>query len=359
MINNMMKSIFLLTILVLGFSGNVGMFEKSNNHTSSVSHVMSIISVPLAFAESDGEKDSGSSDKSSGQDNSNNTAGNESPSSSEHQSENNGLQFNESNQTQTMHGGENKDQKELDQESENKTTTEHQQESENKTTTEHQQESENKTTTEHQQESENKTTTEHQQELDQESEIKNENNNINATHKMTEQDLSNIEGAKANETIAAEINVGIGNVEHKSIDNNVMVQTANVTNNSVAITVNASSGTGPKVILINLNSTTIDVSSINSMHVLYDGHPITPAANIDEIMHSTSSDPPRYAILITQSGAQILISIPHFSTHTITLTNMSQVIPAVPEFPLSVIVVFALMITAAIAIARKRLNLFS
>lgn len=43
------------------------------------------------------------------------------------------------------------------------------------------------------------------------------------------------------------------------------------------------------------------------MHVLYDGYPITPAANIDELMHTTSSDPPRYAILITQSGAQILI----------------------------------------------------
>ncbi|MHB8601026.1 MAG: hypothetical protein ACYC6W_05315 [Nitrosotalea sp.] len=322
MIDNKMRSILLMSILVLGFSGNVGMFEKSNNHTSSVSHVMSIISVPLAFAESDGEKDSGSSDKSSEQDNSNNTTGNESPSSSEHRSENNGLQFNESNQTQTMHEGENKDKKELNQESENKTTTEHQQESENKTTTEH------------------------QQELDQESKIENENNNINATHKMTEQDLSNIEGAKANETIAAEINVGIGNVEHKSIDNNVMVQTANVTNDSVAITVNASSGTGPKVILFNLNSTTIDVSSINSMHVLYDGHPITPAANIDEILHATSSDPPRYAILITQSGAQILISIPHFSTHTITLTNMSQVIPAVPEFPFAVPVMLIGIVSA-------------
>ncbi|MGI0006438.1 MAG: hypothetical protein ACREAR_00370, partial [Nitrosotalea sp.] len=176
------------------------------------------------------------------------------------------------------------------------------------------------------------------------------------THKMTEQDISNIESAKTNETIAAEINVGIGDVEHKSIDNNVMVQTANVTNDSVAITVNASSGTGPKVILFNLNSTTIDVSSINSMHVLYDGHPITPAANIDEIMHATSSDPPRYAILITQSGAQILISIPHFSTHTITLANMSKVIPTVPEFSTMAGLVIAVSTIGVIGLTRSRLH---
>ncbi|MHB8545565.1 MAG: PEFG-CTERM sorting domain-containing protein [Nitrosotalea sp.] len=347
MVNYKIKSILLISILVLGFSGNGDIFEKSDKSISNIFHAKSIIPIQLAFAESDGEKDSGSSDKSSEQDNSNNIAGNESPSGNEHQSENNGLQFNESNQTQTMHA------------EENKTTSEHQQESENKTTSEHQQESENKTTSEHQQESENKTTSEHQQELDHASEIENENNNINATHKVTEQDLSSIEGAKTNETIAAEVNVGIGNVDHKSIDSNVTVKTENFTNDSVAITVNASSGTGPKVILINLNSTTIDVANVKYLHVMYDGHLITPAANVDEILHATSSDQPHYAILITQSGAQILVSIPHFSTHTITLSSISKVMPTVPEFPLSVIVVFALMTTATIVITRKRLNLFS
>ena len=323
MVNYEIKSILLISILVLGFSGNGDIFEKSDKSISNIFHAKSIIPIQLAFAESDGEKDSGSSDKSSEQDNSNNIAGNKSPSGNEHQSENNGLQFNESNQTQTMH-------------------TE-----------------ENKTTSEHQQESENKTTSEHQQELDHASEIENENNNINATHKVTEQDLSSIEGAKTNETIAAEVNVGIGNVDHKSIDSNVTVKTENFTNDSVAITVNASSGTGPKVILINLNSTTIDVANVKYLHVMYDGHLITPAANVDEILHATSSDQPHYAILITQSGAQILVSIPHFSTHTITLSSISKVMPTVPEFPLSVIVIFALMTTATIAITRKRLNLFS
>lgn len=289
-----------MSILVLGFSGNVDIFEQSVRYVSNIFYTPYVISTPLAFAESDDGKDNTLSDKSSEQDNSNNNDGNESQSSSEHQSENNGLQLNDEN---------------------GMTQSEHEQES-------------NRTQSEHEQESE--------------SEIENENNNINATHKMTEQDLSDIEGAKANETIAAEIDVGIGHVEHKSIDNNVIVQTENITNDSVSITVNASSGTGPKVILINLNSTTIDVSSINSMHVLYDGHPITPAANIDEIMHTTSSDPPRYAILITQSGAQILISIPHFSSHTITLDSISKVIPAIPEFP---IVMLIMLIAIASTVA--------
>ncbi|MDH2906567.1 MAG: hypothetical protein PXX83_00525 [Candidatus Nitrosotalea sp.] len=338
MINYKIKSILLISILVLGFSGNVGIFEKSNKPISNIFHDESIMPIQLAFAESDGEKDSGSSDKSSEQDNSNNIPGNESPSGSEHQQENG----NNTGEHQQENGN---------------NTGEHQQENGNNTG-EHQQENGNNTG-EHQQESENKTASEHQQELDQKSEIESENNNINATHKVTEQDLSSIESAKTNETIAAEVNVGIGNVDHKSIDSNVTVKTENFTNDSVAITVNASSGTGPKVILINLNSTTIDVANVKYLHVMYDGQLITPAANVDEILHTTSSDQPHYAILITQSGAQILVSIPHFSTHTITLDSLSKVIPTVPEFPLSVIAVFALMITATIAIARKRLNLFT
>ncbi|MDE1812863.1 MAG: hypothetical protein KGH85_08395, partial [Thaumarchaeota archaeon] len=65
MINYKIKSILLISILVLGFSGNVDIFEKSDKSISNIFHNESIMPIQLAFAESDGEKDSGSSDKSS------------------------------------------------------------------------------------------------------------------------------------------------------------------------------------------------------------------------------------------------------------------------------------------------------
>jgi predicted secreted protein with PEFG-CTERM motif len=90
--------------------------------------------------------------------------------------------------------------------------------------------------------------------------------------------------------------------------------------------------------MFNLAATTINVANLKDLGVMYDGAPILPASNIDSILHAKSTDSPSFAIVVTQSGAQILILIPHFSTHTITITNMSKVIPAVPEFPISLVV---------------------
>ena len=96
--------------------------------------------------------------------------------------------------------------------------------------------------------------------------------------------------------------------------------------------VSATSQTGPKVIVFNLNATTINVSNLKDLGVMYDGKLISPAPNMDAILHAKSTDNPSFAIVVTQSGVQVLVLVPHFSTHTITLTNMSKVIPAVPEF---------------------------
>ena len=236
----------------------------------------------------------------------------------------------------------------------NHTSSDNQNESDNKTMSEIR--DENKTMSE--QHGENKTMSEihgenktmamseggmgqqHESE-DSSQELEHQKNNERVAHHVTEQETSHIEDAKTNQTIAAEIEIGNGNVDHKSIDNNIVVNTENSSSNSVNITVSATNQTGPKDILVNLNSTTIDVSSIKYLHVLYDGKVITPAENVDQVLHGTSSDDPHYAILITQNGAQVLISIPHFSTHTITLDSLSKVIPAIPEFPFAV---FALII---------------
>ena len=184
-------------------------------------------------------------------------------------------------------------------------------------------------------------------------EIENENNNLNATYHPTEHDLSDIAEAKTNQTIAVQVDIGAGNVNEKSIDSNVVLKVENTTNDAVNMTVSASSQSGPKVILINLNSTTIDVGNVKYLHIMYDGQPIAPAASVADVLHPSSSGQPHFAILVTQSGAQILISIPHFSTHTITITSLSKVIPSVPEFgPLTGIVLILAIINVVI-ISRK------
>lgn len=154
----------------------------------------------------------------------------------------------------------------------------------------------------------------------------------------TQQDIQNISQAKINQTIAAEVNVGT-NQSTTTIDNNVSVQTTSNTPNSLNVNVSAPSQTGPKVIVFNLNATTVNLQNLNNLGVMYDGKLIQPAPNMGAILHAKSTDNPSFAIVVTQSGIQVLVLVPHFSTHSITIMNMSQVITSpVPEFPFAAIV---------------------
>ncbi|MDE1727762.1 hypothetical protein [Candidatus Nitrosotalea okcheonensis] len=351
-------SLILVAILFLGFHGTSSVFQVPQKQVTTILDPVKTGLFGVVFAD---EGDSSDNQKTS-------TEG-------EHSSQNRS-QFQESNQTTNTQNNE----------SESNHQSEHQLESNvksnplytgpddkkynqtegsvqsnpenNQTESEHQIENQainkNQNQTEHETENANKTEAEHQAETENsDKEIKNENNNLNATRHATEHDLSDIAEAKTNQTIAAQADIGTGNVTAKSIDNNVVLKVENSTTDAVNMTVSASSQSGPKVILINLNSTTIDVGNVKYLHIMYDGQPIEPAASVADVLHPTSSGPPRFAILVTQSGAQILISIPHFSTHTITITSLSKVIPSVPEFGPLTGIVSILAVISVVIISRK------
>jgi len=83
--------------------------------------------------------------------------------------------------------------------------------------------------------------------------------------------------------------------------------------------------------------------------------PISPALDVNAMLHAKSTADPSFAIIVTQSGAQILVLVPHFSTHTITITNLSQVIPAVPEFPFAMLVL-VISFTSSLVFYRLKQN---
>ncbi|MGA9228889.1 MAG: hypothetical protein WBV92_01950, partial [Nitrosotalea sp.] len=177
---------------------------------------------------------------------------------------------------------------------------------------------------------------------------------LSTTTLATPQEIQDISQAKANQTIAAEVNVGTNQSTTTSIDNNVTVQTTNTTPNSLNVNVTAPSHTGPKVISFNLNATTINVANLKDLGVMYDGQLIQPAANMDAILHAKSTDNPSFAIVVTQSGVQVLVLVPHFSTHSITIMNMSKIMsPTVPEFGPIVGVVIIISVIGSIVISRR------
>ncbi|GEM_PF-2785173 len=341
------SSLVLLAFLISSFHGASSVFEVPGKYAVTDLDAGKTGLFGVAFADEGDSSDNQNSD-------------NQKTSTEGEHSSQGSLQFQESNQTTNIQNpSESENNHQSEHQAENQVTHEdqNQSESENNHQSEHQAENqvthEDQNQTEHETENANKTEAEHQAEQRSAGEIENENNNLNATHSATEQDVSDIAEAKTNQTIAAQVDIGAGNVAEKSIDSNVVVKVQNTTNDAINMTVSASSQSGPKVILINLNSTTIDVGNIKYLHIMYDGQPIAPAASVAQVLHPASSDQPHFAILVTQSGAQILISIPHFSTHTITITSLSKVIPSVPEFGPVAGIVLILSIISVVMVSRK------
>jgi hypothetical protein len=170
----------------------------------------------------------------------------------------------------------------------------------------------------------------------------------------TPQEETMISNAETSQTIAAEINLVNQTLQTKSIDSNVSVQTNNISSDSINISVSATNETGSKVILINLGNTTINIGNLGYLGVMYDSKPIAPAADVNSLFNANSASDPEYAIIITQSGAQILVLVPHFSTHTITITNISKVIPALPEFPFALPILSISIFSVIIFFSRTR-----
>ncbi len=174
-------------------------------------------------------------------------------------------------------------------------------------------------------------------------------NDIGTIHNAVPYDISTIHSS-----VAAEVNIANQEVSTTSIDDGVAINATNTSPDSVAINVSAANETGPKVILINLSNTTINVGNLEYLGIEYDGKPIAPAANVDAILHAKSTDDPNFAIIVTQTGAQVLVLVPHFSTHTITLSNLDKITSATPapEFPWAVLVLI-LAIVPIIIFSRR------
>ena len=135
------------------------------------------------------------------------------------------------------------------------------------------------------------------------------------------------------QAIAAKINITGQAIEIQTIDKSVYVHADSKTDNSLSISISASSQTGPRVFLINFQNNVMNVTNLRYLAVTYDGLTIQQASDVDSILHAKTSDDPSYFVLVNQDGAQVMVLIPYFSTHAITVTNLSKIISPIPEFP--------------------------
>lgn len=145
-----------------------------------------------------------------------------------------------------------------------------------------------------------------------------QNDKVNTVTKSS-QDDSEIRAAMSDKTIPAVISVVNSDVSMNQLDSRFSVSASKLSADGLMISISAQNVTGSRVLLINLTGSQWSASSLQSLKVTFDGAPISQAASLSQIFNSTTTDPARYIIMLTSSGLQLLMSIPHFSLHTIQL----------------------------------------
>lgn len=163
--------------------------------------------------------------------------------------------------------------------------------------------------------------------------------------------------AMSDKTIPAVISVFNSGVTLNQLDPKFSVAASHLAGNGLLISISAQNVTGSRVLLVNLTGSQWSISSLQSLKIVFDGAKISQAASLTQVLNSTSADPPSYIIMLTSSGLQLLVSIPHFSLHTI------QIIPtAVPAAKSSsvnemllagTLVLFAALTVAAYSLRRR------
>jgi hypothetical protein len=108
-----------------------------------------------------------------------------------------------------------------------------------------------------------------------------------------------------------------------SYRDDVQIATA-ATQGRVDVTV-ASSASAGKTILVSLDRATIHGLATGDADILFDGQPIKEASSFADVLDPTDDHgQAEYFVLAGEAGTQVLVSIPHFSVHTVTLKERAS-----------------------------------
>jgi hypothetical protein len=172
---------------------------------------------------------------------------------------------------------------------------------------------------------------------------------------ISEENENKIQNAIANGKVGARVFAQKKNQTHDETYSD-METTTDVKEGKVEIIVNSTEKTG-KTIVVDIDFETMNVTDPSDVVVMFDGEEISMADDYDDILNSSDDgNNSEYLIVFGSNGVQVLVSIPSFSEHTITISQASSVIDKDDDKTTAydstvVLLVFAVIIIAIIAYA--------
>jgi len=159
-------------------------------------------------------------------------------------------------------------------------------------------------------------------------------------------------------TIPATIVIANGQPSVSVLDQRFSVSIGQVSGSGYVVTISGNNVTGPRTLLINLTGASAFNFKSNSLNITLDGSPVSEASSLTQVLNPVAGDPARYAIVITSSGEQLLVSIPHFSIHTLAfnpvpITQIQTAVQSILAVNAETLLIAAIVVTALFAAAYK------
>jgi len=170
-----------------------------------------------------------------------------------------------------------------------------------------------------------------------------------------ENDETQIEDAAKNNQIPAVVQFSSSGASVIQLDPKFSVSVGK-TGDGLVVTISGNGVTGSRVLLVNITKDSLPAIQSGELLVKYDNSTIQEASSLSQVLSGTGSTP-SYIVIGTASGYQLLVYIPHFSTHVIQLiaAPLSGMVPALSvELPLAVAAVAVLSAAAAVLYAKRR-----
>ncbi|HYB45219.1 MAG TPA: hypothetical protein VEC92_01730, partial [Nitrososphaerales archaeon] len=125
---------------------------------------------------------------------------------------------------------------------------------------------------------------------------------------------------------------------------------ATVTKNStaVALTISSSNSTGPRVLIFYIANGALGTEFPNALTVLLDGASVGKATSVLQLF-DVSQTTPLYATTTTANGYEVIVYLPHLSTHTVVLQVPAPPPPPSPSSVPANLIPFVFLIVAILA----------
>lgn len=154
--------------------------------------------------------------------------------------------------------------------------------------------------------------------------------------------------------IPAIVDVGESGSSVSVIDSNFSVSVGRYFQNGYQISISSANPEGPRVLLVNLTSPLASSLFSEPVMISLDGAQIQQAASFSQVMGAQAGDPSRFLLVSGPSGVALLISIPHFSYHTITIIPILAQLGSVLLVDLPVLGVSMLVVSAVFMVVYAR-----